>query len=108
MVLLKDVDKDVKITIFSDNVNNKLHRIEFEDFIKQYPDVNLAFKVTNNQYHDRYIIIDYGCNTECIFHCGASSKDSGKKITSINRISDIKLYKKIIDDISNNEELILK
>lgn len=108
LVLLKDVDKDVKITIFSDNVNNKLHRIEFEDFIKQYPDVNLAFKVTNNQCHDRYIIIDYGCNTECIFHCGASSKDSGKKITSINRISDIKLYKKIIDDISNNEELILK
>lgn len=108
LVLLKDVDKDVKITIFSDNVNNKLHRIEFEDFIKQYPDVNLAFKVTNNQYHDRYIIIDYGCNTECIFHCGASSKDSGKKITSINRISDIKLYKKIIDNISNNEELILK
>lgn len=108
LVLLKDVDKDVKITIFSDNVNNKLHRIEFEDFIKQYPDVNLAFKVTNNQYHDRYIIIDYGYNTECIFHCGASSKDSGKKITSINRISDIKLYKKIIDDISNNEELILK
>ena len=108
LVLLKDIDSKVKITIFSDNVNNKLHRLEYEDFIKNYPNINITFKVTNNIIHDRYIILDYGKKTERIFHCGTSSKDSGNRITSINEINDKELYKSVIDNLLNNEELVLK
>ena len=108
LVLLKDIDSKVKITIFSDNVNNKLHRLEYEDFIKDYPNINITFKVTNNIIHDRYIILDYGKKTERIFHCGTSSKDSGNRITSINEINDKELYKSVIDNLLNNEELVLK
>ena len=108
LVLLKDIDSKVKITIFSDNVNNKLHRLEYEDFIKDYPNINITFKVTNNIIHDRYIILDYGKKTEKIFHCGTSSKDSGSRITSINEINDKEVYKNIIDNLLNNNELVLK
>ena len=108
LVLLKDIDSKVKITIFSDNVNNKLHRLEYEDFIKDYPNINITFKVTNNIIHDRYIILDYGKKTERIFHCGSSSKDSGNRITSINEINDKEVYKNIIDNLLNNNELVLK
>ena len=108
LVLLKDIDSKVKITIFSDNVNNKLHRLEYEDFIKNYPNINITFKVTNNIIHDRYIILDYGKKTERIFHCGTSSKDSGNRITSINEINDKEVYKNIIDNLLNNNELVLK
>ncbi len=34
LVLLKDIDTKIKITIFSDNVNKQLHKIEYEDFLK--------------------------------------------------------------------------
>ena len=108
LVLLKDIDSKVKITIFSDNVNNKLSGLEYEDFIKDYPNINITFKVTNNIIHDRYIILDYGKKTERIFHCGSSSKNSGSRITSINEINDKELYNNIIDNLLNNNELVLK
>ncbi len=108
LVLLKDINSKIKITIFSDNVNNKLHRLEYEDFIKDYPHINISFKVTNNIIHDRYIVLDYGKRSEKIFHCGSSSKDSGNRITSINEINDKEVYKNIIDNLLSNEELILK
>ena len=86
LVLLKDINKNVKVTIFSDNVNNKLHKIEYDDFMKEYPSVNISFKVTNNMYHDRYIILDYNSKTEHIFHCGSSSKDSGSRVPQLVRL----------------------
>ena len=107
LVLLKDVDAKVKITIFSDNVSKKLHKIEYEDFLTEYSNVDISFKITNNRYHDRYIILDYGLFSEKIFHCGSSSKDSGNRITTISEISDIKLYSVIINDLINNDELVL-
>lgn len=107
LVLLKDIDKNVKITIFSDNVGKKLHAIEYNDFVNEYDYLNISFKSTNNKFHDRYIIIDYGKRNEKIFHCGSSSKDSGKKITTIMEINDKKLYFEPIDDLFKNDELIL-
>lgn len=108
LVLLKDINKNVKVTIFSDNVNNKLHKIEYDDFIKEYPDIDISFKVTDNMYHDRYIIIDYNFKTEHIFHCGSSSKDSGSRVTTISEINDRKIYHDLIDELIGNKELILK
>ena len=108
LVLLKDIDRRVKVTIFSDNVNNKLHKLEYEDFIKDYPYIDITFKVTNNIIHDRYIVLDFGKKSEKIFHCGCSSKDSGSRITSINEINDREVYNSIIDNLLNNDELVLK
>lgn len=107
LVLFKDIDKNIEITIFSDNVGKKLHKVEYEDFCKEYSNIKIVFKKTNNKIHDRYIIIDYNCDNEKIFHCGASSKDSGNKITTITEIKDRKIYSKVIDELLKNEELIL-
>ena len=107
LVLFKDIDKNIEITIFSDNVGKKLHMVEYEDFCKEYSNIKIVFKKTNNKIHDRYIIIDYNCDNEKIFHCGASSKDSGNKITTITEIKDRKIYCKVIDELLKNEKLVL-
>ncbi len=107
LVLLKNVAKGIKINIFSDNIGNYLHRVEYEDFIKQYPNINISFKTTNKIYHDRYIIIDYKSKSERIYHCGASSKDAGKRITTIAEVRDTKMYYPMIDILLTNQEMIL-
>jgi hypothetical protein len=43
---------------------------------------------THERVHDRYIVIDYGFSSEMIYHCGASSKDAGSKITTIMAIEN--------------------
>ena len=65
----------------------------------------IKFKKNNNRFHDRYIIIDFDTENEAIFHCGASSKDTGKRITTITKIKEQDLYKNLINEILRNEEL---
>lgn len=104
LVLLKNINK--KIIIFSDNINKGLHKLEYLDFKKEY-NVNVKFKKANNKFYDRYIILDYGFDTERIYLCGSSSKDSGKKITSIVEIENTRIYHTIIDELLNNKMLII-
>ena len=99
LVLLKAVKPNVKVTIFSDNVNHGLHQTEFDDFKKEYPNVDIALKTTGGIYHDRYIFIDSGTKNEMIFHCGGSSKDGGKRVTSITKVEDVMLYQNIIGSL---------
>lgn len=107
LVLLKAVATGVKITIFSDNINHGLHQTEFNDFKKEYPNVNIALKTAGGIYHDRYIFIDHSTENEKIFHCGGSSKDSGKRVTSISQVEDVMLYQNIIDSLRSNPILHL-
>ena len=107
LVLLKSVPKNVKITIFSDNLKKGLHQKEFDDFCKEYPDVTIYFKKTAGNFHDRYIIIDFGTENETIYHCGASSKDAGGRICSITTIADNTIYDPIIENVLQNQELTL-
>ena len=107
LVLLKDIKENVNVTIFTDNINKCLHKIEYEDFIKEYKNINIIFKKTNNKIHDRYIIIDYKSEQEQIYHCGSSSKDSGKRITTITKINDSSIYHIVIDTLLKNRELVL-
>ena len=104
LVLLKSVAENVKITIFTDNRNHNLHRSEFNDFQHEYPKVDITLKKNGGIFHDRYIIIDHGTASEKIFHCGGSSKDSGKRITSITQVEDIMLYQDIIANLQQNEK----
>lgn len=57
--------------------------------------------------HDRYIVLDEGSKDMKIYHCGASSKDAGNRITTITRISDIDDYKPMIKKLAGNPALIL-
>jgi hypothetical protein len=107
LVLLRTVAPNVKVTIFSDNTGRNLHYTEFEDFKREYPDVDITLKTTGNIYHDRYIIIDYGTPEEIIFHCGGSSKDGGKRITSISQVEDTMLYQNIVSSLQRNPLLQL-
>ena len=107
LVLLKSVAPNIKVTIFSDNVNHGLHQTEFEDFKKEYPNVDISLRTTGGIYHDRYIFIDHGTKNEMIFHCGGSSKDGGKRVSSITKVNDVMLYRNIINNLENNPRLRL-
>ena len=107
LLLIKNIKENIKVCIFSDNIGKGLHQFELNDFQKQYPNIDISLYKTNGFYHDRYIIIDYKTPNENIFHCGASSKDAGKKITSINKINDKEIYHHIFDILLNNPILIL-
>lgn len=107
LALLKNVPSGVAITLFSDNVGKRLHRIEYNDFCIEYPAINIALKKTGGIYHDRFIVLDYGTEDERIFLCGASSKDAGARVTCIVEDFGIAKYKTLIDTLLNNPNLIL-
>lgn len=107
LVLLKNVLQTVNVTIFSDNVNGGLHKTEFDDFKKQYGG-NISLKTSGGIIHDRYIVLDYNLKTERIYHCGASSKDGGNRVTTISEVSDRDMYHSLVDSLLKNNDLMLK
>ena len=69
------------------------------DFNSQYPPLRIK---SNKECHDRWIVLDYGLTEEEVYHCGASSKDAGKKLCAINKIENTDNYKlKGSKDIKN-------
>lgn len=101
--------KDVKLTIFSDNkARPPLRESEYADFKQENPCRNIDFIRTLNNVHDRYIVVDYNTKDMKVYHCGASSKDAGKKITTITRINDIERYHDIINNLFFNPSLVLR
>lgn len=106
--MLKNTKKNITITFFTDNIGQCLHQCEQEDFCKQYPDVSIKFRQTCGIFHDRYIILDYNSDFERIYHCGASSKDAGNKITTISEVTDRQVYHPIVDTLLNNPILTFK
>ena len=108
LVLFKHIKENVTVTIFSDNVNNSLHKVEFEDFCKEFSSIEITLKKSGGIFHDRYIVIDYDSENEKIYHCGASSKDGGRKVMTITPTQDSSVYKNLIERILSNEELVLR
>lgn len=105
--LLKTAQLGVTAIVFSDNIHNMLRLTDYNDYMSQYGHPPITFQKTNGKYHDRYIILDYNTRTEKIYHCGASSKDAGRKITSITKIDDKTMYHLMVDELLNNPFLIL-
>ena len=64
------------------------------DFQNEYPTIRIK---PNPDCHDRLIILDYGEKTELVYHCGASSKDAGKKLCAINQITETEIIHPVID-----------
>jgi len=108
LVLLKDIPSSVEITIFSDNVGKGLHTLEYQDFCKEYPFRKIKFQKSGGEFHDRYIIIDWNTEHQRIYHCGASSKDAGQRITSITEVVDQMIYTDIINNLLKNPVLKLR
>ena len=101
--------KNVKITIISDNVAKpRLSLTEFNDFLAENPGKPMSFIQSQRRSHDRYIILDEGTSNVRIYHCGASSKDAGKRITTITRINDIDDYVPTIKAMLGNPPLKLR
>lgn len=95
--LLREIAKGVAVTIYSDECGfETLTERMRKDFLKARPDVSLNVNETNGKFHDRYIFLDYGLKSKKLFHCGASSKDAGNKITTIMQIEYTEAYHNII------------
>lgn len=107
--LLRAAKDHVEIIVFSDNVKNKdmLTKNILNDFRKDYPNINLKMKIAGKKYHDRYIAIDYGTDSEAFYLCGASSKDAGNKISSITKIEESSkdMYHTMFGGMLNNKDL---
>lgn len=99
LLMLKSVPANVDIIIFSDNLMNILRLSELQAFQAEYPNVKLSFQRTGGKFHDRYIILDYKARTEKVYHCGASSKDAGNKITTISKSDNKELYHPMVDNL---------
>ena len=99
----------VKLTIISDNkARPPLRQSEYADFQRENPGRSIDFITTANKAHDRYIILDYNTKDMKVYHCGASSKDAGKKITTITQVKDISNYKEMVKQLTANPPLALR
>ena len=106
---LAHAKKGVHITIISDNKGNMpLKLSEFNDFSAEYPDTKIKFITSSGRVHDRYIAVDFGTENEKLYHCGASSKDAGRKITTITEIKGISDYRATLKSLLLNKKLLLK
>ena len=63
---------------------------------QEYPPLRIK---PNADCHDRLIVLDYGEPTEQAYHCGASSKDAGKKLCAINIIIETSMIHPVIDKL---------
>ena len=98
--LLRCVPKGVSVTIFSDQYGKTcLTDSMVADFKAARPDVAFDVKAAGNMLHDRYIYLDYGLDSEKLFHCGASSKDAGGKVTTIMQVECPETYHPLIETL---------
>lgn len=97
--LLSQKQEGVEIVLFTENGHGKkgfLSTAVVNDFLQQYPPLRIK---PNADCHDRLIILDYGEPTEQAYHCGASSKDAGKKLCAINIILETSMIHPVIDKL---------
>lgn len=87
----------VEVVLFTENGKGGkgfLTKSLVTDFQNEYPSLRIK---PNPDCHDRLIVLDYGEKTELVYHCGASSKDAGKKLCAINQITETAIIHPVID-----------
>ena len=97
--LLSQKQAGVEVVLFTENGYGKrgfLTTSVVNDFIQEYPPLRIK---PNADCHDRLIVLDYGEPTEQAYHCGASSKDAGKKLCAINVILETSMIHPVIDKL---------
>ena len=105
--LLKCIKENINVIIITDNKGkNNLNNNFINDF-KNDTNINITLKKNNKRFHDRYIVIDFNTDNYMIYHCGASSKDSGNRINTIANVPEKEVYIGLINEVLNNDELII-
>ena len=97
--LLSQKQKGVEVILFTENGHGRkgfLTTAVVNDFTQEYPSLRIK---PNPDCHDRLIVLDYGLPTEQAYHCGASSKDAGKKLCAINSIAETAMIHSVIDKL---------
>ena len=97
--LLSQKHAGVEVILFTENGHGKrgfLTTAVVNDFILEYAPLRIK---PNADCHDRLIVLDYGKPTEQVYHCGASSKDAGKKLCAINVILETSMIHPVIDKL---------
>lgn len=106
--LLSHKKSGVHVILFTENgfgrSRDNLTSSEVTDFNQEYPSIQIK---PNPDCHDRFIVLDYGTKTERVFHCGASSKDAGKKICAINAMENTAMVHPIFDTLLSNPDKTL-
>ena len=103
--LLSHKKTGVHVVLFTENgfgqSRDFLTASEVTDFNIEYPTIQIK---PNPDCHDRFIVLDYGTKNEKVYHCGASSKDAGKKVCAINRIENRGIIHPVIDKLLLNPD----
>ena len=97
--LLSQKQSGVEVVLFTENGHGRkgfLTSAVVSDFRNQYPPLRIK---SNPDCHDRLIVLDYALPTEQAYHCGASSKDAGKKLCAINVILETSMIHPVIDKL---------
>ena len=85
--ILSKTKNNVKI------ITNKYNNQDYEKYKKQYKNVKI---IINNNFHDRFIIID----KKVLYHCGASFKDLGNKCFEISKIEESDILENLLKKLS--------
>ena len=101
--LLRNVRKGVSILIASDRYT-RLTDDMLNDFRAAMPGVSIDKVSAAHKFHDRYILIDFKTKSEKLYHCGASSKDAGNKITTIVQLDDVDAYRDMFEELYARQE----
>ncbi len=105
--LLSQKKQGVEVILFTENGRGRkgfLTEAVVNDFVEQYPPLCIK---PNPDCHDRWIVIDYGLSTEQVYHCGASSKDAGKKLCAINKMEKTDIIHLLIDELLAGNDVII-
>ena len=97
--LLSQKKQGVEVILFTENGHGRkgfLTKSVVDDFNQEYP---MLYIKSNPDCHDGLIVLDYGLPTEKVFHCGASSKDAGRKVCAINKIFNHLMIHPVIDKL---------
>lgn len=84
---------NIKVVLITKN-NNKLTSLDIEKYNKQYNNLTI---IRDNNYHDRYFILD----RKEVYHCGTSINYAGSKVFSINILQDNIVKEKLIEKVSS-------
>lgn len=105
--LLSQKKQGVEVVLFTENGHGRngfLTAAVVSDFSNQYPSLRIK---SNPDCHDRWIVLDYGLPTEQAYHCGASSKDAGKKLCAINKIENTAMIHPVIDKLLSGADKVI-
>ena len=105
--LLRNVHEGVSILIASDLYGRTSVTDDMlNDFRAAMPGVSIDKVSAAHKFHDRYILVDFKTKSEKLYHCGASSKDAGNKITTIVQLDDIDGYRNMFEELYDRYRML--